>query len=150
MRQIGLDEALDLYELRAVLFGFACELVARRRTPEQLAELETALEAMAAAVAARAKDRYYELNLAFHARIMELCGNRRARADYEGVVKEMHLFRRRALSRVSRITASQAEHRAIVAEIRAGDAEGAFAAGRRHVQHGRARFVATLDENPNG
>ena len=50
VRKIGLEEALDLYELRAVLFGFACELVARRRTEAQLAELEAALEEMAAAV----------------------------------------------------------------------------------------------------
>ncbi|MGH6920669.1 MAG: GntR family transcriptional regulator, partial [Geminicoccaceae bacterium] len=103
---------------------------------------------MAAAVAAGDKDRYYQLNLAFHARIMELCGNRRARADYEGVVTEMHLFRRRALSRVSRITASLAEHRTIVAAIRAGNAEAAFQAARRHVQHGRERFVATLEKDP--
>jgi DNA-binding GntR family transcriptional regulator len=102
---------------------------------------------MAAAVSARDKDRYYQLNLAFHAKLMELCGNRRARADYEGVVKEMHLFRRRALSRVSRIAASLAEHRTIVAAIRAGDAKAAFHAGRRHVQHGRERFVATLDQD---
>lgn len=146
VRKIGLEEALDLYDLRAVLFGFACELAARRRTEPQLAELEAALEEMAA-VATRDKDRYYQLNLAFHARVMELCGNRRARADYDGVVKEMHLFRRRALSDVSRITESLGEHRAIVAAIRAGDAEAAFAAGRQHVQHGRARFVATLDQD---
>jgi DNA-binding GntR family transcriptional regulator len=146
VRKIGLEEALDLYELRAVLFGFACELVARRRTEAQLAELEAALEEMAAAVSACDKDRYYQLNLAFHARMMDLCGNRRARANYEGVVKEMHLFRRRALSRVSRITASLAEHRTIVAAIRAGDARTAFQAGREHVQHGRGRFVATLED----
>jgi DNA-binding GntR family transcriptional regulator len=146
VRKIGLEEALDLYDLRAVLFGFACELVARRRTEAQLAELETALEEMAAAVSARDKDRYYELNLGFHARMMEFCGNRRVRADYEGVVKEMHLFRRRGLSRVSKITASLAEHRTIVGAIRAGDAEAAFRAGRQHVQHGRGRFVATLEE----
>ena len=146
VRKIGLEEALDLYELRAVLFGFACELVARRRTEEQIAELEAALEAMAVAIAARDKEGYYQLNLAFHARMMELCGNRRVRADYEGVVKEMHLFRRRALSRVSRITASLAEHRAIVAAIRAGDPARAFALGREHVQHGRERFVAALED----
>jgi DNA-binding GntR family transcriptional regulator len=103
---------------------------------------------MAAAVRARDKERYYPLNLAFHDKIMEFCGNRRVRANYEGVVKEMHLFRRRALSRVSKITESQAEHRAIVAAIRSGDAEAAFQTGRLHVQQGRSRFAATLEEDP--
>jgi DNA-binding GntR family transcriptional regulator len=149
VRKIGLEEALDLYDLRAVLFGYACELVARRRTEAQVAELTAAVDEMAVAVSARDKDRYYPLNLAFHAKIMEFCGNRRARANYEGVVKEMHLFRRRGLSGVSKITASLAEHRAIVAAIRAGDPQTAFQRGREHVQHGRGRFVATLEEDPD-
>jgi len=148
VRKIGFEEALDLYDLRAVLFGFACELVARRRTAEQLAALEAALDDMAAAVAARDKELYYQLNLAFHAKMMAFSGNRRLRANYEGVVKEMHLFRRRGLSRVSKITASQAEHRAIVAAIGDGDVAAAFQAGREHVQHGRGRFAATLEEDP--
>jgi DNA-binding GntR family transcriptional regulator len=147
VRKIGLEEALDLYELRAVLSGFACELVAKRRTEDQLAALETALEGLAEAISAGNKDLYYQLNLAFHAKIMEFCGNHRLRANYEGVVKEMHLFRRRGLSEASKITASQAEHRAIVAAIRDGDAAGAFRAGREHVQHGRSRFAATLEED---
>jgi DNA-binding GntR family transcriptional regulator len=146
VRKIGLEEALDLYDLRAVIFGFACETLARRRTQAQLASLEQALGEMGAALAAADKERYYQLNIAFHAEILALSGNRRARATYESVVKEMHLFRRRGLSRVGNIAASLAEHRTIVAAIGAGDAEAAFGAGRTHVRHGRERFVASLEQ----
>jgi DNA-binding GntR family transcriptional regulator len=146
VRRIGLEEALDLYDLRAVIFGFACETLARRRTQAQLAALEEALREMGAALEAGDKERYYQLNIAFHAHILALSGNRRARATYESVVKEMHLFRRRGLSRVGNIAASLAEHRTIVAAIGAGDAEAAFGAGRTHVRHGRERFVASLEQ----
>ena len=44
VRKIGVEEALDLYELRGVLLGFACETLARRRTGDQIARLEKALE----------------------------------------------------------------------------------------------------------
>jgi DNA-binding GntR family transcriptional regulator len=146
VRKIGLDEALDLYDLRAVLFGFACEILARRRTAAQLASLEQALRDMAGALAAGEKERYYQLNIAFHATVLALSGNRRARATYESVVKEMHLFRRRGLSRVGNIEASLAEHRTIVAAIAAGDPVAAFRAGRTHVRHGRKRFLASLEQ----
>jgi DNA-binding GntR family transcriptional regulator len=146
VRKIGLDEALDLYDLRGAIFGFACETLAERKTAAQVAALEAALDDMAQAIADGDKERYYQQNIAFHAQILEFCGNRRARSTYEAVVKEMHLFRRRGLSRVSNLEASLGEHRTIVAAIRAGDADAAFRAGRAHVRHGRGRFVASLDQ----
>jgi DNA-binding GntR family transcriptional regulator len=148
VRKIGVEEALDLYELRGVLLGFACETLARRRSESQLAELEKALDGMAEAIAAADVDLYYERNIAFHAMIAEFCGNRRAHLAYVGVVKEMHLFRRRGLSHSGSLEASFAEHRAIVDAIIARDAEAAFRAGRQHVQNGRARFLGSLEEAP--
>ena len=112
----------------------------------QLIGLEQALRETAVTLGAGETERYYQLNIAFHAHILALSGNRRARATYESVVKEMHLFRRRGLSRVGNIEASLAEHRTIVAAIRAGDPEAAFRAGRTHVRHGRERFVASLEQ----
>jgi DNA-binding GntR family transcriptional regulator len=146
VRKIGLEEALDLYDLRGAIFGFACETLAHRHTTAQRAALEGALERMEQAIAAGDKELYYQLNLAFHAEILEFCGNRRARSTYEAVVKEMHLFRRRGLSRVGNLEASLAEHRTILDAIGAGDGEAAFRAGREHVRRGRDRFVASLDQ----
>lgn len=144
VRRIGVREALDLYELRAVVFALACEQFALRHDDAQLAELVAILRRQEEAVAAGERERYYELNLAFHAAIVAGCGNARARAVYEAVVKEMHLFRRRGLSELPNIAASLAEHRDIVEAVRRRDGEGAFRAGRRHVLAGRDRFRRTL------
>jgi DNA-binding GntR family transcriptional regulator len=145
VRKIGYEEAVDLYDLRGSLFGFMCETLARRRTDEQCRVLEDKLEEMAGAIRSDDKEDYFRLNLEFHAAIVEFCGNRRARAAYEGIAKEMHLFRRRGLSRIENIEASMQEHEAIAAAIIAGRAETARKAGVKHLRNGRDRFLATLD-----
>ena len=100
---------------------------------------------MAVAIGADDKEAYFRINLEFHAAIVEFCGNSRARAVYEGIAKEMHLFRRRGLSRIENMEASMHEHEAIVAAIVAGRAEAARNAGAGHLRNGLDRFLATLD-----
>ncbi len=148
VREIGLDEAIDLYDLRGSLFGFMCETLARRRSEQQCAVLRAKLERMANAIAADDKDAYYRLNIEFHAAVVDFCGNRRAKAVYDGIVKEMHLFRRRGLSRIENMEASMHEHEAIVAAIETGDAIAAREAGTVHLRNGRDRFIATLEPGP--
>lgn len=145
VRKIGYDEAVDLYDLRGSLFGFICETLARRRTDGQCEMLTDKLAGMRAAIRADDKDAYFRINLEFHAAIVEFCGNKRARAIYEGIAKEMHLFRRRGLSRIENMEASMEEHEAITEAIIAGRPETARRAGVRHLRNGRDRFLATLD-----
>lgn len=148
VRKIGYEEAVDLYDLRGTLFGFMCETLARRRTEAQCADLRRRLDDMADAIRVDDKDWYYRLNIEFHAAVVEYCGNRRARAVYESIVKEMHLFRRRGLSLVANMEASMHEHAAIVDAIVAGTPEAARLAGTRHLRNGRDRFLASLDREP--
>ncbi|QPC44207.1 FCD domain-containing protein [Kaustia mangrovi] len=147
VRRIEMEEVLDLYDLRGVIFGLAVEGVACNGTAGQVAELKQNLADMISAYEAGDHGRYYELNVAFHAAIAEYSGNARARAIYESLVKEMHLFRRRGLSFVSNVEASLDEHRDIVEAIAAGDAEAAFRAGRAHVMNGKQRFLSTLQQS---
>lgn len=145
VRKIGYDEAVNLYDLRGSLFGFMCETLAKRRNDDQCSVLKDKLEEMAAAIRGDDKEAYFRGNLDFHAAIVEFCGNRRARAVYEGIAKEMHLFRRRGLSRIENMEASMEEHEAIVAAIVAGRAESARKAGVKHLRNGRDRFLASLE-----
>ncbi len=145
VRSIGLDEVVCLYELRGAIFAYACERVARRRTVAVLATLRKQVLDMEAAVARDDLGTYYRLNVEFHASLLEFSGNERAQSTYEGVVKEMHLFRRRSLSQVPNVDASLAEHRDILDAIDRRDADAAREAGRIHVVHGCRRFLDTLD-----
>jgi len=145
VRKIGYDEAVDLYDLRGSLFGFMCETLARRRGQEHCDLLRDKLRGMEDAIRADDKELYYRLNIEFHAAIVESCGNSRARAVYGSIVKEMHLFRRRGLSRIENMEASMREHEDIAEAIIAGRAETARKAGVMHLRNGRDRFLATLD-----
>ena len=139
VREITAAEAADLYELRAALFGYAGLLLAPRRTDAQLAELRALHAELDAAT--DELDRYYPLNLQFHALLLQYSGNVRLARDYAGAVRELHLFRRRALITPGRMSASNAEHAGILAAIEAGDPVAARELMERHVIDARDRVA---------
>jgi DNA-binding GntR family transcriptional regulator len=146
VREIGVEEALGIYDLRSVIFGLAAETVARGPGRELISELRRLIEEGRIAAAAGARDAYYANNIAFHQALVEGSGNRRLQAVYLNLVKELHLFRRRGLALVTNMAASIEEHSEILAALTDGDRSAAFAAGRLHVLKGRARFLSTLEE----
>ncbi len=152
VRQVTVEEIRDLYNLRGAIFSMACGLLAGRmaqeRDEELLEKLEKNIEKMRAAQAEDRRDRYYDLNIEFHEALMEGARNRRAKNVYDGLVKEMHLFRRRGLSRSMNIARSLDEHLAIYDAIRSGDVQGARDAGLAHTQGGLQRFESVMGEEP--
>jgi DNA-binding GntR family transcriptional regulator len=143
IRRIDRREAEQLYDVRAGLTGLAARLLAKIATKSQIEELQSLLERMDAA--ALSLDEYYPLNLRFHDCMVEFTGNERLVAAYRQLVKELHLFRARGLVQGGGLAVSNAEHRDIVAAIRARDPVGAFEAAYRHVECGKTRMVAALD-----
>lgn len=143
IRRIALREAEQLYDLRAGMFGLAARLLARSVTDQQLGDMEALLDRMDAAD--QALDDYYPLNLRLHDLIIEFTGNERLIAAYRQLVKELHLFRARGLVQGGGLAVSNAEHRAIVAALRARDPLAAFEAAYRHVENGKSRMLAVLE-----
>jgi DNA-binding GntR family transcriptional regulator len=143
IRRIELREAEELYDLRAGLFGLAARLLARIATEEQLGEMEGLLDRMDET--AQALDDYYPLNLRLHDLIIESTGNERLITAYRQLVKELHLFRARGLVQGGGLAVSNAEHRDIVAALRARDPLAAFEAAYRHVENGKRRMLAVLE-----
>jgi DNA-binding GntR family transcriptional regulator len=144
VRRVSAEEAFELYDLRALLTGFACERLAKASTPPQRAHLARLLERMDAAVRAGNSTTYYALNLEFHDALMTYAGHVRAKQIDESLIKEMHLFRQRSLVPPENMRESNAEHRAIVMAIEDGDSIAARRAGESHIGGGRRRFATTL------
>ena len=94
VRQMSVREMLELYDLRALVFGFAAERATDHLTESHRAQFEELLHAMDVACETENANQYYELNLKFHALILLLANNQRAQAAYDDIIKEMHLFRR--------------------------------------------------------
>lgn len=141
MRRISEAEAQELYDVRAGLFGAAAHLLAAKITSVQLAALEELIVAMDRGAGGDGLDEYYAANLRFHTAILEFAGNRRLQEDYEKVVKELHLFRERALVHGGGLAASNKEHRLIVAALRAANAPAAMNAAFTHVMNGKKRMA---------
>ena len=150
VREVSGEELLELYDMRALLTGFACALVACRATGADKARLAAIVEDMDDALRRGDGPRYYQGNLDFHAAIMDLAGHVKAAQIYDTLLKEAHLSRRGVLSTPPMMDQSNAEHRAIVAAIVAGDAERARDLGERHVLNGKRRLLTTRTATRSG
>lgn len=149
VREISVGEAAELYELRATLFGVACQRVAEAHDPRQHAVLSRLVEQMADAQRRGDSAAYYPLNLQFHDGVIRFARSPRLEAIYTSLVKEMHLFRRRALSSAPNMGKSNAEHEGILASIVAGRTAEARRRGELHVLAGMRRFLAMIgDKGP--
>jgi phosphonate utilization transcriptional regulator len=147
VRELSVEEAAEIYELRASLLELAGRRQALCITPAQLDELTALLDAMDRA-AARDVEAYYPLNLKFHDRLVEFSGNRKLASAYRQLIRELHLFRKRGLVQDGGLLASSNEHRQIVANLAAGDAPAAGKAMYDHVMSGRERMLQAESNTP--
>jgi DNA-binding GntR family transcriptional regulator len=142
VRRVDHDDMTDLYLLRGVITGLACQLAAERADAAGIAALEAQVTAMDEAARAGDRDRYYALNLAFHDRLVDTSGSARVHALNEQLVNQAHLFRRGSLVQAADMAQSNEEHRRIVDAIAARDAALARRLGEAHVAAGWRRFDA--------
>ena len=146
VRQISVREMLEIYELRALVFGYAAERATEHVNEEQKQQLERLLVQMDAACDAESGDIYYDLNLRFHELILRLSSNQRAYETYNDCVKELHLFRRRYFNSPGNMRRSNIEHRQIYEAVIKGARGRAKSAAERHVLAGRQRLLASIDD----
>ncbi|MCT7376695.1 GntR family transcriptional regulator [Chelativorans salis] len=144
VRQLSIEEALELYDLRAVIAGHACAQLAERASAAAKREMRERVEEMDRCIATEEEARYFELNLAFHDRIAELSGGKRTLALYTSLGKEVRLLRRRVLRGTESMRFSNEEHKQIVGAIEAGDAPAARQAAEQHHINGKRRWLDTL------
>ncbi|QHJ01327.1 FCD domain-containing protein [Xylophilus rhododendri] len=148
VRQMSVREMLEVYELRAAVFGYAAERAAERATEAHKRELEALLLAMNEATRLEQNSLYYEINLQFHAMVVKLSGNDRAAQLYGDFVKELHMFRRRYFNEPGNMRMSNQQHRQLYEAIAEGSPAKARAVAERHVLEGRQRLLATLKDGP--
>lgn len=140
VRDVSVEEALEIFEVRAVMDLYVGRKLAETATPSQVRELRQLADAMdRAAKAGQAQD-FHATNLAFHDRLLELAGNAKLVATYRKLVKELSLYRRRNLNEESMAVYAR-EHKQIVKAIATGDPEAAGQAMFQHVMNSRARTL---------
>ncbi|HSH88476.1 MAG TPA: FCD domain-containing protein [Ramlibacter sp.] len=145
VRQVSIREMLEIYDLRALVFGFAAERAAENITEKDRRTFESLLDRMDQAALANDSGRYYELNLEFHALILTLSGSERAHRAYDEYVKELHLYRRQNFNSPGNMRRSNVEHRRLYEAISKGANAKARSAAEEHINAGRQRLLAAAD-----
>jgi DNA-binding GntR family transcriptional regulator len=136
VRAIEAKEVQDLYEIRSLLDSLAGAKAAHLPAAPRQA-LAHALEASIAVMQAAQKQAhlaaYYSENLHFHWLIVQAAHNEQLSHTYQEVVQKLHLARLQSLSHVAGMKTSIAEHRDLMAALRARDPDRAEASMRRHL-----------------
>lgn len=145
VRQVSLEEADEIFELRALLDEYAGRRAARNATAADVAALQKLVDGMESAAGRGEVDEYFSLNLEFHERIIELAGNAKLARLYRRLVNELHLYRRASLGAAGNLPVSVAEHRAIIDRIAAHQPAAAGRLLHDHVLHSRERAHRARD-----
>jgi len=140
VRELSVDEADDIFEIRAAFDQMAGRKLAQSITAGQLADLRALLDAMDEATERRDLERYHPLNLRFHDALVEYANNPKLLQLYRRLVNELSLYRRHTLAQRDRLPMSTAEHRRILDSIAAGDADRTGQLLHDHAMASRARM----------
>jgi phosphonate utilization transcriptional regulator len=149
VRQISVEEADEIYEVRAALDEWVGRRLARNATADQIKILRSIVDRMDHAASQDDVDAYYPLNLEFHDRLVAFAGNGKLLATYRRLVNELNLFRRQTLAQGGMLPISTREHRDIVEKIAAGNAAAAGKALHEHVMGSRERMHRARSPQPS-
>jgi DNA-binding GntR family transcriptional regulator len=144
VRKLSVEDALELYDLRAMIAGHLCAAAAIAASSEAKAKMRTFVLQMEDSIKTGDEQAYFTLNLDFHDCVAAASGSLRATALYGSLGKEVRLMRLRVLSGESALRRSNIEHDQIVTAIENGDVETARSAGAQHHLNGKKRLLETL------
>ncbi len=146
--ELSLEAIQELYDLREILEGSAARFAALGAKPNDLQRLEAILaqeSAHGGDPAALAR-----LNKLFHQTLCKVANNRYLGQAVATFSTTLLLLGPTTLAAGGRAGESQAEHRAIVEAVAAGDAERAEALMRGHIRRAREiRIAMVLEEGLN-
>lgn len=132
--EVSEKDLRDVYHLLALLESDAARVVALKASADQLHQIELLHRDLEQATADR--DRFFDINEAFHMLILELADNRWRDQMVADLRKVMKLNRHSSLFKEGRIAQSLAEHRAIVQALKDRQPELAAQRMQAHFTHG--------------
>ncbi|HMW16871.1 MAG TPA: GntR family transcriptional regulator [Accumulibacter sp.] len=141
--EISEQDLDEIFPLMALLEGRCAYEAARRATAEDITDIEAIHQQLEEFAADRQIERFFEANQAFHYRVQAISGNRWLKQVVQDLRKVLKLTRLFSLSAEGRLTQSLTEHRALLAAIKAGDAELAQTVMHDHILAGRQAVART-------
>lgn len=145
-----LQEAKEVYQVRAVVEGLAGRLFAEQATPDLRVELSAAMSEIEAALEdgnlnnlVTTKERFYQI-------LLSGCGNHHATILLQSLHDRIAFLRTLTLAQPERATQSVAEMRRILKAILAQDGQAACRACIHHVEQAQAWAAMVLKQQGQG
>ena len=132
--EVNEKDLTDVYHLLSLLESDAASAVAVLATDEQLEALQALHNSLAKAV--KNRERFFDINEAFHMRLLEIANNRWRDQMVADLRKVMKLNRHNSLLKSGRIEESLSEHSALMQALAARDAPAAAQCMREHFANG--------------
>ncbi len=141
VRDIPIDEAVEIFDLRAAMDQWVGRQLAKKISPAQVRELKDLVDSMEQSVKSQDAHGYHLQNLHFHDQLVVMVGNRKLTEIYRKLIKELSLFRRLNLADGWLMPVSANEHRQIVKAIASGEPDAAGRAMFDHVMESKQRTI---------
>jgi DNA-binding GntR family transcriptional regulator len=145
--EISLKEIEEIYEIRAMIDGYAARLAVPSITRQDLDELDEVVDLMGEAVREDDFEKLIKQNLSFHQKIITLSKNDTLVKLYESVLLPVRRYQRMGLSLHSSWLVSLEEHRDILEALTSGDIEQVERVCREHALGAEKRLVDRLVSN---
>ena len=143
---LSVEEASQIYEVRAVLEALAGEGFAERASSDELAELRAVFEELAATRPGSDRTVLLGIKRRFYDVLLRGCRNEYAARMLDQLLNRNALLRATTLSDPARLPQTVAEIRRIVEAIERRDREGARNACREHVSQAARVALRILNE----
>jgi len=138
--KLSMTDVLEIWQLREILEPAACGLAADRIDRDALARIEGAfLELQGQEMGPEAYEAFLRADVGLHGLIVDSTGNATLRSVL-GMLNE-RIVQVRVVTSPARFRHAVAEHLAIIAALKARDAQDAVAAMRRHLELARQSLV---------
>jgi DNA-binding GntR family transcriptional regulator len=132
------DDAVDLYQVRALIDGLAARLCASHPEDLPIDELEKDLADLEAAADPFDVGKFAEAHTRFHVGLVRASGNTRLDQTLSVVQLSSLMLYPKYIERPERMLASAREHRPILEQIRAGDKKKAEEVAVSHIENAAA------------
>jgi len=139
----------EIFPLIALLEGRCAYEAARHVNEADLATLAVLHDQLQACAQAQHLTEYYQVNYQIHEAIIRLADNRWLAQTIADLRKILRLARLQSLQAPGRIGQSLSEHLAVLAALKARDAEGAEAAMRTHLLRQREALRDLARQQPS-
>jgi DNA-binding GntR family transcriptional regulator len=148
--EISLQETKEIYEIRAMIEGFAAQLAIPHLTQKDLSRLELIFDLMEKAIRENNLEKVIQYNLSFHQKIVSLSKNGNLAKVYGSMLLPVRKYQKMGLSLHTSWVVSLEEHREILEALNSRDIKRAEEMCRNHVLKAEKRLIDRLVSSQKG